>query len=61
MSEQSEFKPSLGFQAGLLIGSLTGIVLGVTVGGIALIGQGLWNEGRYWGYQQCLEDSKYVP
>jgi hypothetical protein len=61
MSEQSEFKPSLGFQAGLLIGSLMGIVLGATVGGIALIGQGLWNEGRYWGYQQCLEDSKYVP
>jgi hypothetical protein len=61
MSEQSEFKPSLGFQAGLLIGSLVGIVLGATVGGIALIGQGLWNEGRYWGYQQCLEDSKYVP
>jgi hypothetical protein len=49
MSEQSEFKPSLGFQAGLLIGSLVGIVLGATVGGIALIGQGLWNEGRYWG------------
>lgn len=34
-------------------GSIFGLILGVFVGGIAAIGQGVWETGRYWGHQQC--------
>jgi len=38
---------------GFWVGLFTGMIAGCFVGGVALIGQGLWEEGRHWGYEQC--------
>lgn len=34
-------------------GMLIGAVIGMFVGSVVLIGQGLWSTARYWGYEQC--------
>lgn len=40
-------------QFAFFAGSIFGMILGVFIGGIAVIGQGVWETGRYWGHQQC--------
>lgn len=49
MTGPDTVRTTLGFWAGLYIG----LFLGVVVGGVALIGQGVWETGRYYGYEQC--------
>lgn len=43
---------------GFWVGLIAGMILGCFVGGIALIGQGVWEGGRYWGYQQCKAEGR---
>lgn len=40
---------TFGFWAGMW----SGIIVGVLVGGVALIGQGIWEDGRYYGQLVC--------
>ncbi len=44
---------------GFWISICLGVILGVFVGSIALIGQGLWERGRIWSEMQCnMEQQK---
>ena len=38
---------------GFWVGIWSGMILGLFVGNIALVGQGIWESGRIWGEMQC--------
>ena len=47
----SDITPTWGFWAGIV----TGIILGVFVGSVALVGQGIWEHGKFIGEMTCKE------
>ena len=38
---------------GFWVGIWTGLLVGTFIGGITLIGQGVWETGRLWGEAAC--------
>lgn len=45
---------TLGFWAGII----TGLIVGTLAGGIALIGQGVWEHGRWIGARECALETQ---
>lgn len=35
------------------LGMWVGLTVGILVGVSAMVGQGVWEGGKYWGYMEC--------